>query len=153
MTKQEFLKKLKSKLKGLNRVERDKYIEYYDEVISDIVESGFSEEEAIEKQGSVDQVAEEILANVNPAGLRQKDGKGTALIIVSTCMVFVSLIALISEITFKMQFNTAVGIIGGADGPTSIFVAAKTGYSWGLYIVTVIVVIFTVVYHNKKRNK
>lgn len=32
--------------------------------------------------------------------------------------------------------NTAVSIIGGADGPTSIFIAGKIGNSTVLYIVT-----------------
>ena len=47
MSKQEFLKKLKHELRKLKKEERNKYIEYYDEIISDIVERGVSEEEAI----------------------------------------------------------------------------------------------------------
>ena len=36
MSKQEFLKKLKYELRKLKKEERNKYIEYYDEIISDI---------------------------------------------------------------------------------------------------------------------
>ena len=44
MSKQEFLAKLNRQLKCLKKAERKKYIEYYEEMISDIVESGGSEE-------------------------------------------------------------------------------------------------------------
>ena len=61
MSKQEFLKKLKKELRKLKKEERNKYIEYYDEIISDIMEHGVSEEEAIARQGSIEKIVGDIL--------------------------------------------------------------------------------------------
>lgn len=62
MNKQAFFKQVKYKLRRLKKEERKRYVEYYNEMISDVMESGVSEEEAIAKQGSVEQIAEDILA-------------------------------------------------------------------------------------------
>ena len=51
-----------------------------------------------------------------------------------------------------MDRSSSIGIIGGADGPTSIFIAGKVGTPWGLYITTAVVVIVTIVYFVKKRK-
>ena len=51
MDKNTFLKELRHKLKGLKKKEREKYIAYYEEMIADIMESGVTEEEAVNKQG------------------------------------------------------------------------------------------------------
>ena len=63
MNKQEFLTKLNRQLKCLKKTERKKYIEYYEEIISDIVENGESEENAIARQGKPEQIAREIENN------------------------------------------------------------------------------------------
>ena len=49
--------------------------------------------------------------------------------------------------------STAVSIIGGADGPTSIFIAGKIGTPWGLYVITVIVVVVTLFHFLQKYKK
>ena len=50
----QYMIQLKYELRKLKKEERNKYIEYYDEIISDIVERGASEEEAIAKQGNIE---------------------------------------------------------------------------------------------------
>lgn len=87
MNKQEFLKKLRHELQKLEKDERNKYIEYYDEIISDIMECGVLEEEAIAKQGNVEKIARDILANTNPANLKNRDWRGFALVIVSIILL------------------------------------------------------------------
>lgn len=153
MNKQAFLKKLKYKLRKLKKEEREKYVEYYDEMISDIMESGISEEEAIARQGSIEQIADDILANTNAENIREKDWKGITLIVASVIMLVCSGISLLIKAQFQMNMNAAVGIIGGADGPTSILVASNTGTPWGMYIAAIIVVVATVVYFIKKHKK
>lgn len=153
MNKQEFLTGLKHKLKKLKKEERNKYIEYYDEIISDIVESGVSEEEAIKRQGSIEQIAGHILSNTNPVYLKNRDWRGIILVVVSVILLAVCIIPAFLQWQFETSMSTAVGIIGGADGPTSIFVAGKLGTPWGLYIATAVVVITTIVYFVKKRRK
>ena len=58
--------------------------------------------------------------------------------------------------TFAMQERMAVSIIGGADGPTSIFLAGRVGgnASMGIYLVSLVVLLIgvgIVVYLKKKK--
>ena len=64
MTKQEFLSKLKSALAGLPQDEIDGRIDFYAEMIDDMVDEGLSEEDAVKKIGSVDTIAAQILADI-----------------------------------------------------------------------------------------
>ena len=153
MNKQFFLKILKKNTKKLKSEERRKYIEYYDEMISDIVESGVSEEEAIKRQGSVEKIAADIIADANPANLKTRDALGICLIVMSVIMLLCCAVQLFVRIQAKISLSTAIGVIGGADGPTSIFVAGKIGTPWGLYILTAAVVVITDIYFVMKRKK
>ena len=56
--------------------------------------------------------------------------------------------------TFAMKESVAVSIIGGADGPTSIFLAGKVGGSMIAYLVSLVVILIgvgIVVYIRKKK--
>ena len=58
--------------------------------------------------------------------------------------------------TFAMQRAVAVSIIGGADGPTSIFLAGKVGgtFSMVIYLISLLVIflgIGIVIYIRKKK--
>ena len=56
--------------------------------------------------------------------------------------------------TFAMQKGMAFSIIGGADGPTSIFLAGKIGGSMIAYLVSLVVILIgvgIVIYLKKKK--
>ena len=88
------------------------------------------------------------------------DWKGMILVVSSLILLLfsfapllVSLLApLLLGVHLHMDRSSSIGIIGGADGPTSIFIAGKVGTPWGLYITTAVVVIVTIVYFVKKRK-
>jgi uncharacterized membrane protein len=61
MNKGEFLNQLASCLEKMNNAEKNKFITYYDEMISDYVENGVTEEEAVEKIGTPKKIAEVLL--------------------------------------------------------------------------------------------
>lgn len=61
MTKNEFMKVLVQRLRGLPQAEIDKSLGYYDEIISDRMEDGMSEEEAVAALGDVEEIAQNIL--------------------------------------------------------------------------------------------
>ena len=151
MTKKEFLKKLRRKLNKLKKEECNKYIEYYDEIISDIVESGVSEAEAISRQGSVERIAEDILLSTAPGNLKARDLGGICLVVVSLILLLCTFVSLIFRWQLQISMSTAVDIIGGEDGPTSVFVAGKIGTPWGIYFATAVVVVTTIVYYVRKR--
>lgn len=62
MNKSEFLHILRQRLSPLPAEEREQHIAYYEELFSDMLEEGMSEEEAAAHLGDPDAIAEEILA-------------------------------------------------------------------------------------------
>lgn len=64
MTKLNFLFELRDKLKGLPQNEIDERLNFYSEMIEDMVEEGFSEEDAVEKIGSVKDIGEQIISEI-----------------------------------------------------------------------------------------
>lgn len=63
MNKAGFLKELDLYLHKMKDTEKNKFITYYDEMISDYIEHGISEEEAVIKIGAPRKIAEELLEN------------------------------------------------------------------------------------------
>ncbi len=61
MTKSEFLLVLEKELAPLTVEERNKTITYYSELISDMIENGYTQEEAVEKLGKPEDIAREII--------------------------------------------------------------------------------------------
>ena len=61
MNKEEFLKELRSHLKGLSQEDINERISFYSEMIDDRVDEGKTEAQAIEELGGVDKVIDDIL--------------------------------------------------------------------------------------------
>ena len=64
MNKREFLSELGKRLSGLPRREVDDRLSFYGEMIDDRMEEGLSEEEAVARIGTVDEVASQIIAEI-----------------------------------------------------------------------------------------
>ena len=61
MNKQDFINSLKEKISFLPTQELDERVNFYSEIIDDYIEDGLSEENAVSKFGSIDDVVNEIL--------------------------------------------------------------------------------------------
>lgn len=61
MNKQEFLDEVRSRLAGLPEADIDKALEFYEESISDRIDDGLDEEQAVAAIGSPEEVAQQIL--------------------------------------------------------------------------------------------
>ena len=61
MTKNEFLTELRVALAGLPEEDVEKSIEYYSEMIDDLIEDGLSEEEAVADLGSIEDIRAQIV--------------------------------------------------------------------------------------------
>ncbi|MDF2472607.1 MAG: hypothetical protein K0R21_389 [Anaerocolumna sp.] len=61
MNKEVFLKELTFYLNKMKNADKDKFITFYDEMISDYIENGMSEEDAVNKIGAPKRIAEELL--------------------------------------------------------------------------------------------
>ena len=61
MNRNEFTKELKALLHNLPRSTINSYVEYYNEIILDVIESGLTEADAIANLGDIDIIAQNIL--------------------------------------------------------------------------------------------
>lgn len=160
MTKRQFLQKLSRKLLELKKADRKRYLDDYEEMILDQIENGLSEEKAIAGLGDIDVIAREILDNASPCERRRPDLPGRILVCVSLLLSVCSLAALVREFHIFHPFGTigpfgnsyAVSVIGGADGPTSIFLAGKVSSSSILYVVTGLFLLITVIHFVRHRK-
>ena len=64
MNKIDFFKQIKESLKLFDQQEVNEIITYYEEIIADKVENGFTEEEAINSLGNVDSIINELKVNI-----------------------------------------------------------------------------------------
>ena len=64
MTKLNFILSLNEKLAGLPHDEIEEHLNFYVEMIEDRIEDGMPEEEAVAAVGTVDEIAEEIIAHI-----------------------------------------------------------------------------------------
>lgn len=148
LNKNEFLRILKRKLRKLKPSEADRYVSYYNEMLSDMMENGMSEDAAIQKIGTPEAIAEAILKDAAKDEFRKKDIVGRCLIVASTVLLILTLL-----FSWKSHFPYSVSLIGGADGPTSIFIAGKAGSFPGLYILTAALICITIVYKLFHRSR
>lgn len=88
MNQQEFLQALESQIAILPETERRKSLDYYAEMIADIMEDGLSEEQAIERLGPMEDISREILAGASMSTLvkartaRKKYSAGEVILII-----------------------------------------------------------------------
>jgi len=76
--------------------------------------------------------------------------------IISFLLTIIGVILVAFGIKFKMQGSGAISIIGGADGPTSVFLAGKVGDGFGmgsLFIGVVLVVAGILIYKKMKKKQ
>lgn len=164
MKKEQFIKNLRYSLRKLKKDEREKYLAYYEEIISDMIENGVSEEEAVAHQGETKEIAEEILRE-NAVKREFKIGWiGTVLIILTLLCGMVSGYLMYQEYQIKSEFaeihteiaNETVSITGGSDGPTSVFLAGKITFPVRpdiLFVITLLLLAATAFYFMRKIKK
>lgn len=147
MTKKKFIRQLSKALGKLKAEERDRYLAYYDEVISDLMESGSDESSACGQQGSVEEIATNIYENAGQDMFKKRDWLELILLFSGAILAAVSLVFL-----FHAQ---GIGVLSfvNVDGPTSVFVAGKIGDAIVLYIVTLVVIIAGLVYNCVRKHK
>ena len=81
MTKQQFIEKLKLKLKGLSKNDVEERLSFYGEMIDDRIEAGLSEEDAISEVGSADEVASQIIEEMASSNIPEECEKNKKLLV------------------------------------------------------------------------
>ena len=75
MLKQEYLKQLKKSISSLPKAEINERINFYSEMIDDLVEEGLSENEATAKIGSIADISRQILTDFDPKSAKESAKK------------------------------------------------------------------------------
>ena len=73
--KAQFLKNLNHELGALTKAERDRYVNEYEEIISDKVENGMTEEEAVSSLGEVKHIANDILRSYAEQSVKEDSSR------------------------------------------------------------------------------
>lgn len=68
--------------------------------------------------------------------------------------IFVTIFTLTLVFEFYNQYVASIGVIGGADGPTAIFLATEVGSSRAeffgiLFLVVIVIILFMKKFHKK----
>ena len=92
MKKQEFITKLEEKLCRLPKKEVDERLSFYNEIIEDKMEDGLTEEQAVAEIGSIDEVVNQIIAEIPLSKIVKEkvksNGKISGLTITLLCVGF-----------------------------------------------------------------
>lgn len=88
MNREIFLHQLRIRLSQLPEPEIEKRLEYYSELIEDMVEDGMSEEDAVASFGDINQIAQGImettaLSTLVKTTVKPKNGWSTAAIVIA----------------------------------------------------------------------
>ena len=116
MTKAEFLRALAGELSRLPETERREHLDYYSELIDDMMEEdGLSEQEAVDRLDDVYAIAADILRQRAPEGGAKPAGS-TARIFPSSSSRFPARTSPSTSITFRISVRS---------------IAASFSYRWG----------------------
>lgn len=109
MRKQEFLDALRMRLSGLPKQELDERLSFYSEIIEDRIEEGLTEEEATSEIGSVDEIAQQILADVPLARIAKERIKrkgrlnvGETILLVLGSPIWLSLLIAVAAVILSL---------------------------------------------------
>ncbi|MCH5279697.1 MAG: DUF1700 domain-containing protein [Christensenellaceae bacterium] len=138
MNKHEFLSILRDRLSGLPKEDIERSLDYYSEIIDDHIEDGLTEEEAVKKVGSIDEIISQIfmetpLTRIVNAKVKQKRSLraweiillilgspvwlplviSAAVIVLSIYIVLWSIIVSLYGVVISIAATAVSGIFGG----------------------------------------
>lgn len=73
-------------------------------------------------------------------------GKGKVIGLILSVLTAGGILLSCASLYIDKQTQGAISVIGGADGPTAIYIACKTGDATSVYVATALMVIITAVY-------
>ena len=154
MNKQQFLEVIRDKINGLPQSDIEKSLEFYREMIDDRIEDGFTEEEAVEAMGSIDDIAAQIFMDTPlPKLVKAKVRPSRALrtweivllilgspvwvpLLLAACIIFLAIYVVIWSVVIVLY---AADLCFAAAGITGIiagtFLASGGNASQGLILI------------------
>lgn len=109
-------------------------------------EAGQTDDEIYEELGSPKKAAAELNEQMKDYTYAKSPWRWACVAIIIGCvlsLVFGGIIGLLVHL-LNASISSSVGIIGGADGPTSIFVATSPDYIWYQAGITLIILVMAI---------
>lgn len=132
MTKRKFLAKLESALSSLSAEERNRQLDYYEEMIDDMIEEGMGEEEAVSRLGSVQGVAAKILSEASPDMLKKKKSPLKKILIAAAIILAVVIIGIVVLFeVFNFDHSSTVQQIDSIDDMIENRIELEDGWVFG----------------------
>lgn len=124
--KEQYIKRVKAAL-SVSRRSKQEIVRDLEEIFSSALEHGETEQEVIERLGMPREFARsmEEQLGIDAEARRKKQRVRMAVLFIAAAVFFGTAAVIFSYIT--AQAALPVGVIGGADGPTAIFVTAAPG--------------------------
>lgn len=118
MNRDQFIKSLRQKLSGLPKEDINKTIEYYKEILSDKVDDGMSEEEAIRSLGDIDSIVDLTISEIPlnklikaRLGLNEKLKTWKIILLASTFYIWIPLLIALFAVTIAVYASLWSGVI------------------------------------------
>ena len=118
MTRLKFLELLRKRLNGIPKDDIDKTIEYYKEILSDKVDDGMSEEEAIRSLGDIDSIVDLTISEIPlnklikaRLGLNEKLKTWKIILLASTFYIWIPLLIALFAVTIAVYASLWSGVI------------------------------------------
>ena len=139
MTRLEFIKILRKKLNGIPKADLEETLDYYNEILSDKIEDGMSEADAINSLGSIDDIVNTTLSEISfpklikeKLGLNKKLKTWQIILLASTFYIWIPLsIALFAVLLALYTVLWSGVIVVGAVGASSV-ACAPVMLIWGI---------------------
>ena len=138
MNRREFLEQLRKGLLGLPQEEVEECLRFYGEMITDRMEEGLSEEEAITEIGSVDDIITQTIAEISPSKLVKKRlGVWAIVLIVLGSPIWLSLLISVFAVILSIYVTLWSVVISLWAVELSLWASALGGITGGiLFFVT-----------------
>lgn len=146
MNKGEFLSQLRLRLGALSKQELEKTIQYYSEIIDDMLEEGVSEEDAVANLESVEEIASRIIeenagalqsAHTDMAQSRKKTRTWLVVLLICLFPVWITLfcvyIAVWAAVASLLAAGAGMALSLPLTAITAVFTFMETGWYSGVF--------------------
>ena len=139
MTRLEFLEILKKRLNGIPKADLEETLDYYNEILSDKIDDGMSEADAINSLGSIDDIVNTTLKEISfpklikeKLGLNKKIKSWQIILLASTFYIWIPVIIALIAVAFALYAVLWSGVIVVCAVGVSSLVCAPVMLIWGL---------------------
>ena len=126
MLREEFIKLLEQRLAGIPKADLDRTLEYYNEIISDKLDDGLEEKEAIDSLGSIDEMVNNTLKDIpmnklakEKLNLNRKLKTWEIVLLSATSIIWVPILIALMVVVVAIYIGLWSGVIGLASGTVS----------------------------------